>query len=204
MSRWKVFTRVNGKLRVRNNNKSLSYKAAQKLAKRLRRSKKGKTTVIRPVPLEGLTIVPRERWAAAPYNGTPTPRGSSRIGRIHHTAGPQPKNHFASEAKLMRDTQAFHQKTRGYADIGYHFVIMPSGKVFEGRELVFRGAHTLNHNDDIGICFAGDYTSKVLTRDQQDSYHGLCAKLGITEVAPHRATFETACPGNNIVRQLKL
>lgn len=47
-------------------------------------------------------------------------------------------------------------KTRGFNDIGYHFVILLDGSVREGRPVELAGAHVEHHNlDSIGICYVG-------------------------------------------------
>lgn len=45
---------------------------------------------------------------------------------------------------------------KGWADIGYHYVIRRSGKVETGRAVNVVGAHVEGHNaDSIGICLVG-------------------------------------------------
>jgi len=51
--------------------------------------------------------------------------------------------------------------SRGFADIGYHFVITKEGVIEEGRPLKYKGAHCKaqqkNHTS-IGVCLVGDST----------------------------------------------
>ena len=156
-----------------------------------------------------LTIVPREVWSAR------TPRGVQRVTwskttptRVHHTDGAVPtgsgKALIASERQIMRDTQKYHMDTRKYADIAYNFVIMPSGRVYEGRGRAVMGAHTLGHNEDCGIVFAGDYTKRKLTWRQVRAYNLLRRKMGISKgkAYPHSATYSTSCPGSNVTKRL--
>lgn len=42
--------------------------------------------------------------------------------------------------------QQLHMQNKGYADIGYHFLIDESGRVSEGRYIRARGAHTGGYN----------------------------------------------------------
>jgi N-acetylmuramoyl-L-alanine amidase len=45
---------------------------------------------------------------------------------------------------------------KGWADIGYHFVIRRDGEVEEGRNIETDGAHVFGHNkNSIGICMVG-------------------------------------------------
>lgn len=68
---------------------------------------------------------------------------------IHCAATPEGK------AFTIKDINRWH-KERGFAMIGYHFVIYLDGSVHEGRPLAMQGAHTLGHNTtSIGICYIG-------------------------------------------------
>jgi N-acetylmuramoyl-L-alanine amidase len=130
--------------------------------------------------------------------------------RVHHTAGSKPRrNTPTEEMRTLRETEAFHMNTRGYRAIAYNYLVMPSGRIYEGRGWEKHGAHTLNNNEDIGICFVGDYSKYKLSIRQIAAYYNLrrlLKKKGakITSTHPHSDTFPTDCPGNNIRRQLKL
>lgn len=53
------------------------------------------------------------------------------------------------------DIDAWH-KQRGFACIGYHFVVRLDGSIDIGRDLSLVGAHCLGHNAcSIGICYIG-------------------------------------------------
>jgi N-acetylmuramoyl-L-alanine amidase len=55
----------------------------------------------------------------------------------------------------IADITRWH-KERGFATIGYHFVIKRSGKIQSGRPVLDLGAHVEHHNkDNIGICLVG-------------------------------------------------
>jgi hypothetical protein len=159
-------------------------------------------------PSGSLDIVTRSEWGAGSYGRlVRTDWTSNTPTRVHHTAG---LGSFASQdaEKLeMRNLQKFHVNTRGYADIGYNYVIFPSGRVYEGRGYERKGAHTLGHNDDIGISFAGDYTKQKLTNEQIASYKSLRKYLGVSasgDERPHSATFSTSCPGSHVKAALGL
>lgn len=140
---------------------------------------------------------------------------------VHHTADSGPrKATVLEEHAYLRRIEAFHVNTRGYKALGYSYIIMPSGRVYEGRGWNKKGAHTLDpkdadrdgdlvENDDIGICFAGTFTSKPPTRRAKSAYWLLRARLKlrgarIDRTYPHRAAFATSCPGSAIVEWLKL
>lgn len=53
------------------------------------------------------------------------------------------------------DIRRWHLE-RGFADIGYHFVVRLDGTVEPGRDINRMGAHCLNHNRlSVGICYIG-------------------------------------------------
>lgn len=130
--------------------------------------------------------------------------------RIHHTGGPKPrKNTVAAEKELLQDTERYHVVTRGYRAIAYGYLIMPSGRVYEGRGFEKQGAHTLGHNEDIGICFPGDYNNDKVTKRQKVAYRALALRLrmkgcSVGRAYPHHASFPTSCPGKNVCKEFGL
>lgn len=160
-----------------------------------------------------LRIVSRSKWGAAKPRGVDRVRwiGANLKIRVHHTADSGPGAHAnrKAEREYMQRIQSFHQHTRGWADIGYSYVIMPSGVVYVGRGWGVRGSHTLNHNSDVGVCFAGTFTEKPPTIAAQIAFWQLKRRLKLRgarglEAIPHSATFATACPGNALKRALGL
>lgn len=110
---------------------------------------------------------------------------------VHHTAG---SDHSAAEIHRM------HLK-RGFAGIGYHYIIRQNGTIEVGREESLRGAHAGKANaDSIGIGLTGNFEKRVPTTAQMDALVWLVGdirhRLGqqIT-VVRHRDVAATACPG---------
>lgn len=55
----------------------------------------------------------------------------------------------------VEDVRRWH-KARGFADVGYHYLIYLDGSVHAGRPLAQVGAHCLGHNAySIGVCYIG-------------------------------------------------
>ena len=55
---------------------------------------------------------------------------------------------------------------RGFADIGYHYLIYLDGSVHKGRPIVRIGAHCSGQNkDSIGICYVGGLDSNNKPKD---------------------------------------
>ncbi|MBX3249913.1 MAG: N-acetylmuramoyl-L-alanine amidase [Myxococcales bacterium] len=102
--------------------------------------------------LRGLGIVTRDQWGARPTRCTSTDATKRRIA-VHHTVSSS-----TDPARQLRGIQIYHQDTRGWCDVGYHFLIGSDGKVYEGRPLHLIGAHVGGGNTgNIGISFIGCY-----------------------------------------------
>lgn len=120
---------------------------------------------------------------------------------IHHSALP------VSDGPL--EIQKLHQANKGFADIGYHFVIDDSGQMYAGRALNVRGAHTGGHNTStLGIVLLGNFEVDRPAAQQVQSLkelaHCLISEFGFTYLAGHR-DFQpgvTVCPGQNFAPQL--
>jgi hypothetical protein len=96
------------------------------------------------------------------------------------------------------DIDKWH-KERGFAMIGYNFVIDLDGTVEEGRPLTMDGAHCIGYNNhSIGICYIGGLDAfgkpfDTRTVAQKIAMHQLVGRLmdeypTITQVIGHRDT----------------
>jgi hypothetical protein len=168
--------------------------------------------------LESLTVIPRSQWGAAEpdlnapaehglYDAQNNPDGWMVYSRplsqilttivVHHSALPVTDGPYQIQQKHMRD--------KGYADIGYHFVIDEAGRIYAGRKLDVRGAHTGGHNTGtVGIVLLGNFEETQPTAAQWTSLKMLVARLasdyGIKYLAGHGdfQPDETVCPGRNL------
>ena len=88
-------------------------------------------------------------------------------------------------------------KARGFADVGYHYVIYPDGKRVTGRPVSKAGAHVTGQNSNsIGVCYIGglDAIGKpkdTRTYEQKKELETLLQELikeygSIKEIAGHR------------------
>lgn len=95
---------------------------------------------------------------------------------IHCSATPEGRHH------TVKDIDNWH-KQRGFAKIGYHFVIYLDGSVHKGREISEIGAHVQGQNSNsIGICYIGGLDANGKSKDtrtdaQKKSLVKLVAKL---------------------------
>lgn len=68
---------------------------------------------------------------------------------VHCTATPEGREVTVGEIRR------WHLQ-RGFADIGYHYVVYLDGSVHEGRSVDVSGAHCTGHNShSIGVCYVG-------------------------------------------------
>ncbi len=107
--------------------------------------------------------------------------GSHSIYRatIHHTDTPIPDS--ITPAARMRQMQDYHMNTKGWCDIGYHFIVDRDGVAWQGRSETVIGAHVLSNNTgNVGISFMGSYNSTSPTQGQMDKVKSLLAWLNST------------------------
>lgn len=159
-----------------------------------------------------IRVVQRKAWGARPPKSrVPAIWTKDTTVRVHHSVSNPPlgKRYSpklrAAEREHMQQLQRFHMEQRGYADIGYNYLIFPSGNVYEGRGKRVLGAHTLGHNADCGICFVGNYEVDKPTPEAISSFKQLRRRLGLRgRIVAHSRTFPTSCPGDNIRKALNL
>jgi hypothetical protein len=145
-------------------------------------------------------VVSRRRWGAAASRADYSERGPLRAIVVHHTGiRPEPGGGARSEAAFLRRLQRLHL-SRGWIDLGYHFVIMPSGRVYAGRPPYAIGAHAIGHNrQSLGVALAGDFDVERPTAEAVEALHGLLSPgvpgIPAAPVVPHCELADTRCPG---------
>ena len=64
------------------------------------------------------------------------------------------------------DIRRWHTQERGWADIGYHFVVDLDGTIEKGRPVEKAGAHCVGHNmNSIGVCYIGGASKDMKPKD---------------------------------------
>jgi hypothetical protein len=161
--------------------------------------------------------MPRAAWTnagvARPGNTQPM-RSVSRI-TIHHDG----MNAFTSvsQADAARRIEAIRgahlarvsRRGEPWADIGYHYAVDPSGRVWEGRPSTLQGAHVEDQNEEnLGIVMLGNYDKQSPTRAQTIALDAFVAdrmkryRVSIARVYTHQEIGRTACPGTSLQRYM--
>ena len=143
-----------------------------------------------------MNITSRAEWGAQPAKSH-SKLHADRVSMIvlHHTTG------VFTGRGTVQAIQRFHMgPDRKWADIGYNFLVAPTGEVFEGRGWDYTGAHARGHNStSIGIAYIGDGRQSVPDAAkvsilrlsvEADRRFGVLRRVG------HRDVGSTVCPGD--------
>lgn len=100
--------------------------------------------------------------------------------------------------------------SNGWADIGYHYVVDPAGRVWEARPIQLQGAHVKYNNEgNLGVMVMGNFEEQYPTSAASASLDDFVAELmrrhgvGVGRVYTHREIRPTACPGRNLQRVME-
>lgn len=164
-----------------------------------------------PTSKATLRVLPRELWGARSVGGNIYRMSKIDKITVHHTAGPSFWGITGADAAAeIRNIQRFHQKQRGWADIGYHYIVDRAGNVWQGRKLMYQGAHARGdlNRGNIGIALLGNFCNQRPTAAQYRSLAILIEKIcehfgfGPERVFTHGELAEgkTSCPGPALTR----
>lgn len=138
-----------------------------------------------------------------------------RLLVVHHSAlivqgDPRPP------VERVRALYKYHARSRGWGDIGYHFIVDENGQVYEGRQggKSVVGAHAYcNNTGTIGIVLLGNFELEVPSQAQARGLQHLLDSLARqydldvhrsiqfhgrtfdTPIVAHRDLLPTLCPG---------
>jgi len=163
-----------------------------------------------------LAILTRKQWGArnaSAANLTPLRGQWSKI-TVHHSAetSTDPTGGSQEESSTaLRAIQRYHMESNGWGDLGYHYLIDAAGRIFEGRELRWQGAHAggANNAQNIGVCLLGDLERRAPTSAALKSLELLIEDLrGRYKIRPsrlyaHRELNTTTCPGDALTNWIK-
>ncbi|MBA4119523.1 MAG: hypothetical protein C0513_02320 [Isosphaera sp.] len=170
-----------------------------------------------PKPTATLAVLPRTAWTrsrvARPENTKPLAR-VSRI-TVHHdgvnafTSADQAA--AAARIETIRQSHLQRKARDGsrWADIGYHFVIDPAGRVWEARSTTLQGAHVQDHNEEnLGVLCLGHFDQQrpsdraLWALEQFLALQMTRHRVPLSRVHTHRELNSTICPGRNLQRSM--
>jgi len=153
-----------------------------------------------------VTVLNRHTWATS----GPIVSRANRMGRvrsitIHHDGmSPYYSTLYDDTARRLEAIRNSHVN-RGWADIGYHFAIDPSGRVWACRPEALQGAHVKDYNPgNLGILVLGNYEDQRPTAATTRTLDHLIAakmdehRVALDRVYTHREWASTACPGRHL------
>lgn len=153
-------------------------------------------------------VIERSAWTSAEprLSDIDMMNGVSRI-TIHHEGSPEPVlfSGYQATAHRLEMIRRSHVGYRGWADIGYHYIIDRAGRVWEGRPVIYQGAHVRNHNPhNIGVMLMGNFELQQPTQAQLAALEKLVTDLRhiydvpVNRIYTHGELVATRCPGTNL------
>jgi len=148
-------------------------------------------------------VIPRGSWTSGLTKEWLTdPMTRIRRITIHHDAiSPRPSGRYADSVRRLKAIRSGHLAHR-WADIGYHYAVDPSGRVWQARPLMYQGAHVKDKNPgNIGVVVFGNHQRERPTEAAIRSVNRLVAHemarfhIPMDGVLTHRELAPTACPG---------
>ena len=160
-------------------------------------------------------VVDRDSWC--PSSGSPSvpllnPMLPVKYITVHHD-GMSPflakdERSSASRVELIRTGH----RGKGWGDIGYHYVVDRGGRVWEGRDMKYQGAHVKECNEgNLGICCLGNFDEQSPSDEQVAALEKLLNVLmnkygvSVSRVKTHQewASARTACPGRSLQAEMR-
>jgi len=168
-----------------------------------------------PVPSHAAStteIIPRSAWTnAQPKMSKSLPMNGVQRITIHHDA--INSSGLVRQADVARRLESIRRAhlARGseWVDIGYHYIIDPEGRIWQGRPISIEGAHVAKTNPhNLGVMLMGNFdehrpsqqalaTLDAFVTDQMRRF-----RVPINRVYTHKELRETACPGVHLQRYM--
>jgi hypothetical protein len=174
-------------------------------------------TVKPPAPpvQAGITegVIPRSRWTSAKPNlrVSKPMNGITRI-TVHHSA--MNSTGLTSERAVIDHLEKIRRNHVGrtdektgahWVDIGYHYIIDPSGRIWEGRPTSIEGAHVSRTNDhNLGVMLLGSFNEHRPTAAALETLDRFVAaqmrsyRVAAQRVYTHQELRKTECPGRTL------
>ncbi len=158
-------------------------------------------------------VLPRENWA----RGNPITTKVNRMTTPHHITihhdgmNPFHATNARQVAAQIERIRSMHVGSRGWGDIGYHYVVDRSGRAWAARPIKYQGAHVEFQNPgNIGVLCLGNFEEQNPSRQQLSGLHVLLVALSNRYRVPERnilthrewSTASTLCPGRNLQNRI--
>lgn len=162
---------------------------------------------IMPSNISAVQVIDRQQWTRtqAITSHINAMRGINRM-TVHHEGWiPVHFDDQQSTAERLQKIHTVHVRDRGWADIGYHYIIDRAGRVWEGRDIRYQGAHVRNNNPhNIGIMVLGNFEKQQPSTAQVGALvatlKGMMQlyNIPVHRVKTHQELNPTACPGRSL------
>ncbi len=160
----------------------------------------------------GVTMMSRASWTRqgiAKPNECYGMNGVNRLTIHHDGMAPVSLRSQQDAARRIESIRASHVNARGFADIGYHYIIDPTGRVWEGRPSWKQGAHVKDQNEhNIGVMVLGNFEVQQPTPQALASVDQFLSvlmqrhKVSLSRVYTHQEIGQSGCPGRNLQRYM--
>lgn len=154
-----------------------------------------------------LRLIPRSQWTREkPDIANTNPMNGIQAITVHHDGmEPEVIRSSADAARRLEVIRASHVESRGWADIGYHLIVDPQGRIWQGRPMNLQGAHVKDQNPhNLGVLMLGNFevqnpTREALTTlDQLLAQQAMAHRVPLSAIRTHQEWASTACPGRSL------
>jgi hypothetical protein len=151
-----------------------------------------------------LRAIPRSSWTRAaiiPDRINPM-EGVNRI-TVHHE-GWKVVNYTdaVTTAERLDEIRASHLQRLNAGDIAYHYIVDRGGRLWQGRDIRYQGAHVRSENEhNVGVMCLGNFEEQSPTDVQIKTLRETLVvlirhfRVPISRVYTHQELNATACPG---------
>jgi hypothetical protein len=130
---------------------------------------------------------------------------------LHHSGDPKPMTLQDDPIKHLRALQTWGKNAKNWWDVPYHFLIMPDGTIYEGRDYHYMGETNTSYNPmgHFLICCEGNYEIQEPSPAVLKSIEDLMAwavseyHVPLDHIYGHYQLAQTDCPGKNLKKYLE-
>ena len=152
----------------------------------------------------GVRVIPRSTWAKAdPVQARINKMGDVDMITVHHEGWtPVWFDDTRTTADRIETIRKSHLERLRAGDIGYHYVVDRAGRVWEGRNIAYQGAHVSENNENnLGIMCMGNFDQQQPSPAQLAALRSTLVALmkqhrvPVRKVYTHQEIKPTSCPG---------